>query len=1013
MKQRLLLIISLCITCVISYAQEIKVHGRVLDKTNSQPLGGVQVTQKSKPQNITLTNDAGQFTISVPVNAVLVIHSIGYDDYEVNVGNRSDITISLDLATADNLQEVVVVGAVVRKKDLTGAVSSITAERIAETPTTSITQAIQGRLPGTLIRSSALPGANASIKIRGNNSIQFGTNPIFVVDGVIIERGFNTLNPDDIASLDVLKDASATAIYGSRGANGVVVITTKKGKQGVGKITYNTWFARQKFSKQMDVMNASEIFDLRVDAFANRYIENNPNGNRQDYINRYLLSDTSIAFAKYELQSYRNGKSYDWLNEVVQTGMQQNHSINFSGGTDKGTYFISLNYTDQDGLVKNSSYKRYGGRINLDQNVKSWLKIGTNTAYTRTLENATEGTVFSTAVTANPLLPVDTAGLYYLKWADILNQDAYNPLRSLAIVSNDFSNRIISSNYVSISPVKDLAIRSSLSIDFSDRQNYRYVPITTGQDRRNSYHGSATHYKTENTNWQWDNTATYTKRLGDHTISGILGTSMVKNNSNYNQINAYGFPSDDFSYMYLGGAYSRNQTTLASDFVTTTMMSYLGRADYSYQNKYFATATLRYDGSSKFGEENKWGAFPSLALAYDMSRENFMAGYTWVNRVKWRAGYGIAGNQNIPNYAYKSLYRPNYTNNSVIYSSDGRLGNPDLRWERQKQLNLGVDLAFLKNRLNLNFDYFDITNDDLLMVRTLSTTTGFTNMVSNVGALQNKGVEANINYAIVKQRDLQWNFTLNISSDKNKITKLYGNTTAIYNKGGFTGVEIQRTGNLFLGESLNSIYTYKFDKIAQQSDMSKLTAYNFGGRTVHPGDIVPVDKDGNLRIDDNDRFVVGKTDPKFYGGFGTDATYKGFGLNVFFNYSYGLKRLSGLYEGMLGSAGMSAGHKDLLDRWTPTNTNTNVPRAVYGIPRYNIWDVDLAVQDASFLRLALFSLSYNLPQKTAKSIFLDNARFYVTGSNLLLFTKYKGYDPETGDNYPNSKTITVGLNISL
>lgn len=1013
MKKRLLLVTTGLIAVLFSWAQDITVIGKIIDKASSQPVSGVTVSQKGNAANTTATKDDGSFTIAVPGNAILVFSSVGYNSQEQPVSGSTSLSIILEPSAGDNMQEVIVVGAVMRKRDLTGAVSSIDASKISQTPTTSINQAIQGKLPGARITSSPQPGADASIKIRGNNSIQFGTNPIFVVDGVIIEGGFNSLNPDDIASVDVLKDASATAIYGSRGANGVVVVTTKKGRKGTGTISLNTWVGWQSFSKKMDLMNAADIYNLRVDAFANQYIENNPGANRQEYIDRYLTSDTSIAFAQYEREAFAQGRSYDWLDAVQRTGLQQNHTLSFSGGTEKGSYFVSLNYTDQKGLIQTSGYKRYGGRINLDHSVKPWLRIGTNTSFTRTDESVADGSIFSAAVTANPLLPVDTAGLYYLKWADILNQDSYNPLRSLHIQANNDANRIISSTYINISPIKDVNIRSTFSIDYLDQQKYQYIPSITGQDQRNSNRGAATHYKNENTNWQWDNTVTWSKNFGSHHLNLLGGTSMMKQVSNYNQVNAYGFPNDDFGYMFLGGAFSRDKIVLASDFVTTTMMSFIGRADYNYADKYFATATLRYDGSSRFGSENKWGTFPSLALGWDASQEDFMSGILWLNRLKFRAGYGISGNQNIPNYAYYSLYRPNYTNGSVTWVSDGRLGNTDLRWEAQKQLNLGVDLAFLKNRLNVSLDYFNINNDDLLMVRTLSTTTGYTNTVSNVGALKNQGIEANVNYVILQKNDLQWNFNATFSTDRNRITKLYGDVTAIYNKGGFTGVEIQRTGNLILGESLNSVYSYKFEKIAQEADMAKLEGMDFGGRVVKPGDIVPVDRDGNGRIDDNDRYVVGKLDPKFYGGFGTDISYKGIGLNVFFNYSYGLKRISGFYEGMLSSSGLSAGHKDLLNRWTPQNTNTDVPRAVYGIARYGMGDVDLALQDASFLRMSVLTLSYSLPKTILSSMHFTNARFYVSGNNLLLFTKDKGYDPETGDGYPNFKQVTVGLNLSL
>lgn len=1012
MKKQVLQVLLFCLVAACSFGQNVTVKGRVTDNATKEPVFGATVALKSDLTKATITNDAGEFNLNVPnADAVIVIHAFGYKDVEATVGSQTFLEISMN-EEAQGLEEVVVVGAVVRRESLTGSVASINAARIAQTPTNSINQALQGKLAGAYVVSNSQPGSDASIRIRGNNSIQFGTNPIFVVDGVIIDGGFNTLNPDDIASIDVLKDAASTAIYGSRGANGVVLVTTKKGKNGAGRVSYNGWFGVQQFSKKMDLMNGKDLFDLRVDAYANAFIEKNPQGNRQRYITDSLMGPNSLAFGQYELDAYQQGKSYDWLDAVTRKGLQQNHTLNFSGGTDKGTYFLSFNYTDQRGLVKSSGYKRLGGRMNLEQNIKPWLKVGTNTSFTNTKDDYVDGSVFSVAAVANPLLPVDTTG-YYLKYGDIENQDAYNPLRSLNIIGDNFSNRLLSANYINITPIKDLNIRSTVSFDLTNQQTLWYTPMSTGQDRRNSNNGKASQRKDIYNNLQWDNTISYNKSFGGHYLSLLGGTSMQQNKYNYNQVDAFGFPNDDFGYKYLNGAYSKDKTTLSSDFVTTTLLSFLGRADYNFNDKYFVTATLRYDGSSRFGANNKWGAFPSLALAYDMSKEVFITNIDAVSRLKLRAGYGIAGNQNIPNYAFASLYRPNYTNNSVTYVSDGRLGNPNLHWERQKQLNLGVDLGLFQNRLNVTADYFNINNDDLLMVRTLSTTTGFTNTVSNVGALNNRGIEFTVGAALVQKRDLQWNLNLTLSRDSNKIKKLYGDTKAIYNKGGYTGVEIQRTGNLFLGESLNSVYSYKFEKIAQQSDMERIKDIDFAGRTVHPGDIMPQDRDGNGVINDDDRYVVGKLNPKFYGGFGTDVTYKGIGLNMFFNYSYGLKRLSGLYEGLISSSGVSAAHDDLKNRWTPENTNTNIPRALYGIPRYSYGDTDLGLQDASFLRLSTLTISYSLPRKVSSSLMLENTRLYITGTNMLRFTKDKGYDPETGDSYPNSKMLTAGLNITF
>jgi TonB-linked SusC/RagA family outer membrane protein len=1017
-KSLLLLLLSVCTFIVHAQDQTpgsgrgLTIRGTVREKSTGQPIPGVQVTQQSNPRNVVVAGAAGEFTITLPSgNAVLLIHAMGYADMEVPVAGRSLLRIDLEAGGTSNLDEIIVVGAVVKRHDLTGSVATIDAKTISITPTADINTAIQGKVAGAYVVNSAQPGTAASIKIRGNNSLSYGTSPIFVVDGVIVGDNLNALNPDDIASMEVLKDASATAIYGSRGANGVVIVSTKRGRRNTGAVNYNSWISFSKFERKMKFMNAQQIYALRADAFANQYVDDNPGADRQAYLNR-ITSDTSdLVFADYEHQTFKSGKSYDWLAPVSQNGMAQNHTLDFSGGTDKGTYYLSLNYTDQKGLIRGADYKRMGARVNIDENVKSWLKVGTYTTFTHSIVDVADASVFPTAVAANPLLPVDTAGLYTLKWGDINNQDQYNPLRSLYIQDNQYLNRLLTSNYISVTPVKDLTIRTSFSADITNEQQYTYIPTTTGQDRRNSNHGNAIQYKLENYNIQWDNSATYAKTFGEHHLNFLVATSMQQNTSNYNQITAYGFPNDDFGYMYLGGVTNKDRTVLASDFVTTTLMSYMGRAEWNWKGKYYATATLRYDGSSKFGPSHQWGAFPSLAVAWDMSRENFMSKLSVISHWKWRVGYGVAGNQNIPVYSTYSLYRPSYTNGTVTYVSDGRLGNPDLQWERQKQVNVGTDIGLLNDRLNLTADYFNIKNDNLLIDESLAPTSGFTNKVANVGALTNKGIEFTLDYAIVRQKDLQWNFKFMISRDRNRVTRLSGTLPAIYNRGGYTGTEIQRTGNFFVGQPVNSIYSLKYLKIAQYSDTAALAKINFQ-REVKPGDIVPVDKDGNGTVNDDDRYVVGKLDPDFYGGFGTDVNYKGFGINVFFNYSSGLKRISSLYEGGLQSDGLSAASVDMLDRWTPAHTNTNIPRALHGGSRFGIGDTDLGIQDASFIRMSVLSLSYTIPKSVRKNV-LDNARIYVTGSNLWLITKDKGYDPETGDGFPNTKSVTVGLNLSL
>ncbi|MBE7177339.1 MAG: TonB-dependent receptor [Mucilaginibacter polytrichastri] len=1004
-------LLLLLLTAHFARAQNtIQVSGRVTGSDDGQPVPGVSVTVKNGAGG-TSTDAAGNYRLDVHEGATLVFKVIGYEPKEIGV-KTALLNVALEPASSE-LDEVTVVGIAVKKKDLTGSVASVDSKIIAERPATNINQSIQGRISGVLIQNGdPRPGGQSSIKVRGNNSIQFGGNPIYVVDGLVMESidAMNTINPDDVASVDVLKDASATAIYGSRGANGVILITTKKGKNGVGTITYNGWAGVQSFSKTIPYLNGQQIADLRIDAYANQYMDANPGADRQAYINT-LTGANSPAFSADELQTYRNGQSYNWLDPIRRDGFQQNHSVSFAKGGPDGSVYVSLNYTDQNGLLKMSGYKRYGGQINLDQNIKSWFKVGTSTNFSRTEESYIDGGVFGIAANANPLLAInDTTN--YLSWRGIQSPDLYNPLRSLRIDGKGNQNRFTSTSYAEAAPIPGLKIRSGISVDVRNKNYFTYTPRDIGQSVRNSTQGSAFHQKDNWLNWQWDNSASYDKSFGKNTISGLVSFGMTRNNYDYNSVSAWGFATDDFSYKYLQGAYLKEQFSLASDFVTNSLISYVARANYDYDGKYFATLTARYDGSSRFGNGNKWGIFPSLALAWDVAKEEFAKDWN-LNVLKLRGGYGIAGNQNIPNFAYRSLYRPTFTNNSVTYVSDGRLGNPDLRWEKQKQLNLGLDVAFLKGRISLAADYFIIHNDDLLMQRTLSTTTGFTNRIDNVGALLNKGAELQVNARILQKEDFNWDLGFNISSYRNKITRLYGNVDAIYNFGGFTGVEIQREGNLFLNQSLNSIYTYKFDRIAQEADLARIAGIDYGGRMIRPGDIIPVDQNGDGRIDDADRVVVGRTDPKFYGGFSTTFSWKNIALNAVFNYNYGGKRVSGFYEGLLNGTGEYAGHTDMLDRWTPTNTDTNIPRAYRGTGRYAPGETDYAVQDASFLRLTVLTLSYSFKADLLKRIGLSNLRVYVTGNNVFNATKYKGYDPEGGDVYPTARMFVGGINVGI
>lgn len=1011
------------INAQIKSNSEIEVRGIVTDNQNV-PMLGVNVVVKGM-QRGAVTDFDGAYTITAPANGILVFSYIGYQTKEIPVemANNLNVVLEQDL---ESLDEVVVVGVSMKKSDITGAVVNVKESTLKERPVSSINEALQGRAAGVFIQNNPTPGGNASIRIRGNNSIQYGGNPIFVVDGIVMDNDFNLINLNDVASIDVLKDASATALYGSRGANGVVVITTKKGKSGQGEINFRTWVGFQDFINENITLAAKDIYELRLDALTNssvgnNYFAQNPNASRAQFINNVLLAADSNWFAEYERVALENGSNYNWLEEVTRkTAIQQNHSVSFSGGSDKGSFFISFGYINEEGLVKESSNKRYTGRINAEQNIKSKFKVGTNTAYTQSKSKEVDGSVFGVAKGANPLLPIERyRDTLFLAWGNNWDINSENPLNSLKIKKDRIVSKISSSNYINYQPIEGLNIRTTFAIDLSNQEYYEYIPSDIQQAKRNSFLGRAIHNFDKTSYYQWDNSITYKTNFRKHDLTTLISTSISKDEFNYTNVLARDFPTDDFGYYDLGGAFDKPNFSLGSDFIASTLTSYLGRINYNYDNKYFATITARYDGSSKFAEGYKWGLFPSVALSWNITKERFMQKQNFFDLAKIRLGYGSVGNQGIPNYAFLSLYRPAFSNQSVSFNSTGLRGTESLTWEKQDQFNIGLDLSVLNRHLQITAEYFNIVNSNLLMRRTLSTLTGYNAAIENIGEMTNKGFEITLTGNILDTSDFKWNMSANISADKNKITKLFQQVDAIFNFGGFTGTEIQRTGNFFLGESLNAIYMWEFDRIIQASDMDYVNSLELPGKTLRPGDILPKDQqapgeEGHGVIDQDDRVIVGTQDPKFYGGFSSQFSWKNFSANAVFTFSQGAKRVSAYYEQLMSGTGFGPAHTDMLNRWTPTNTNTNIPRATYdNAARFSAGETSWGIQDASFLRLATLTLAYDLPANLTEQLGMKNMRVYTTGNNLYTWTKYKGYDPENGDFYPTSKMLVFGVDIGF
>ncbi|MCH5308071.1 MAG: TonB-dependent receptor [Prevotella sp.] len=1044
MNKRVIFLMAVLLSLCTHLTAQVSVKGNVKDNTGEPIIGAsVIVTGTS---NGTVTDFDGNFQLKANEGDELTISYIGFIAQKAKVKGTTSINITL-LEDNAELDEVVVVGTIMKKSDLTGAVGSVDGKTLTEKPVTNVNQALQGRVSGVFVSPGARPSDDSGIRVRGMNTINSGSDPIYVVDGMVMNNdfgGFSSINPNDVEHLEVLKDASATALYGSRGANGVVLITTKKGAStGVakggshdGNVTYDGWISISSMTQRPKTMNATDLANLRIDAFANGYLRNNPSANREEYINSTLLG-TNLAFSEQEFQS-RNGNrwnSYDWLDQVIRTGVQHNHNVSFSKAFDKGSVYFSLNYSNLKGIVKGSDQDKYSGRFNAEYFVKSWLKVGTNTSFTRTQDAIPSDDVYNKALSANPILDyapyMDPATRYQSQYLTVYYQaltenynNEYNPFNSMDVQRDRTRTRFASSNFININPMKGLNFRSTLSVDYATQSWLAYTPGNIQESvRHESGDAIAQHERWEQSNWQWDNSLSYDMQIDKHKLNVMVGTSMSKESNNYDLSRGYRFPSDHLGYHELAGAAAFEKTVIDSDFRNSTLLSYILRGNYNYDSRYFLTATARYDGSSKFGDGHRWGIFPSFSFAWEATNEKFMQNQNTFSRLKLRLGYGVVGNQDIANYVYGTWYNPVAQRQTIDgntvgmagYASSGMRGTPAITWEKQKQFNIGVDFGFMKNRITASADLFYIVNDNLLMQHSLPLTTGYSTTWENIGKVENKGIELSVNARIIDLKDFGWNFGGNISYDANKVTKLYGDVEQILN-----GTE--REGNIFLNEPLHTIYTYRAGGIANESNRAEWEGKNYNGHTVEIGDLFVKDISGpdgkpDGIINEYDRDIVGKSDPKVYGGFNTDFRYKNFTLNAIFTYAFGAKKISDYYESLTNSVGLSQASPDLADRWSATNIDAKFPKVVSNSSGYNGYkpsDTDLVVQNANYLRLSTLTLAYNVDRNVINKLHLSSLRLYATASNLFCLTPYKGFDPETGDyNYPPTKTFTFGLNVSF
>jgi len=1012
-KFRLLIGLLAFLGTFVAQAQTRQVTGRVLNAADKTPLPGVSVLLKGTTTGGT-TNADGVYELNAPATGgTLVFSFVGFESVEMPVGSSASINVQLR-EKATELTDVVVVGyGTQRKRDLTGSVASVTAEQVAEVPIARADQILQGRVSGVQVtQTNSEPGGNVSIRIRGTNSINTGNEPLFVVDGFPGAGDLNSINPSDIESVEILKDASATAIYGSRGANGVVLITTKKGKVGKGTVNLEAYTGVQLVRHKFDLMNAKEF---------------------AQYLNDVNAGSTTLPPPYRASQIDSLGEGTDWQSELFRPARMSNYQLGFNGGTEETRYNLSFNYFDQDGVVINSGFKRATVRLNLDKKIGSKLSFNFSSQVAGTFENrafvnssgGSNGGVLLDALRISPAVPVrDASGAFtysngplpYVE--DVGNPIAYaEKVKDQRTVARGLFN--VAANYEII---PGLTARVTGGFDYNNNQVNVYRPSDIFLGRLTN--GSATRSTNYRYSWLNENTLTYDKKLNENNfLNVVVGVTEQQFFGD-----SFGTSANGFFTNTLGS----DNLALASTLLTpnsgrpsNTLASFFGRVNYRLFERFLFTATLRADGSSRFGANNKWGYFPSAAFAYRLIDERFMKDFAFLSDLKLRVGFGITGNQEINNY--QSLAR--YDAGSYASGSTRLVGlvplnipNPNLKWESTAATNVGIDVAFLQNRIMVTADaYYKKTSDLLLQVST-PRTSGYNSILLNAGSVENKGVEFALTTTNIDTKRFSWTTSFNISANRNKVLDLNGEYERYVGSSSsslFVGSGLGNTSLLRVGEPIGTFFGYQFDGLWQTADEITASGTRSGAR---PGDPRYVDQNGDKVITADDRVIIGRAQPKFIYGFTNGFKLGGFNLNVFIQGVQGDDVLNlNRYELESGITTTNK-LKTVANRWTPTNTDTNIPRAGSTLRR-STGIVSDVVEDGSFLRLKTVTLGYTLP-KFSKAI--KSASVYVTGQNILTLTKYTGYDPEVNsfgsDNlslntdynaYPSTRTFIAGVKLGF
>lgn len=978
---------------IVVNAQERKVTGKITSSEDLLGLPGANVYVKGSSVGGTSDMDGNYSVFVSEKNAILVFNFVGYQTVEIPVGNKTVVNISLKPDTK-NLEEVIVVGYGTRKKsDITGSVSSVTAKELTAYPLLNAEQALQGRAAGVAVQSNngGEPGAPVKIRVRGGTSINASGDALIVVDGF---AGVSMPAPQDIASIEVLKDASATAIYGSRGSNGVIMVTTKKGKPGKPVIEFSNSTSTQSVNNKLHLLNA--------DQFA--------------------------AYRKSFTTHTQGPEDTDWQDVIYRDGMVSNTALSFSGGSDKIKYYVSGNYFNQNGVVINSGIDKYSIVSNLEADLTDRLKVGLNTFQSK--QNK-EGIISQTGAGGTGAAGVIAAAYRFMPDLGIYKADG--SYTSTAPIGDDIDNpyatamdniletvSVVSRNnfFANYKFTKDLEFKTTLGLSDSNSQTGRYLPSTLIAGK--NIKGEASVSNNRNSSFLTENYLTYKKEIISKGILTVLGGYSYQKNKNESSFAASrGFLTNTNSYHNLGAGtvFLKPDSSLSE----TELISAFGRLNFDYDDKYLLTFTARRDGSSSFSENYKYGTFPSGAIGWNISKEQFLKDNKIISNLKLRASYGATGNPSIGAYSTLSRFSEIYdVSGDVIVNAVQltSLDNPNLKWETSYQQDYGIDLGLFDNRISLTADYYKTITKDLLFNRPLPGVSGIGSQLQNVGELENKGWELGINSKNFIGADFTWSTSFNISSNKNKVLKLADNKDLLINStpGHFLATESQI---LRVGQPVGSFFGFIYDGVLQQGE----TALPGNFETTAGGEKFK-DVNGDGKLDSNDKTIIGNPNPDFIFGLNNDFTYKNLDLNIFFQGSEGNQVLN--YTLMELASGNNNATTEVLDAWTPTNTDTNVPANAARTKRVT----SRFVYDASYIRLKNISIGYSLSEKIVSKMGLSKVRFYISAQNIWTITDYPGSDPETSylndsnarsntnlgleyGSYPNVKTFTFGFNVKF